>query len=822
MKASDAFLRPAQASIDSAIDAACAALAPSWPLDRFIGVNPSWGWTGRSFDDTASRLGRLSGAPLRMPRAYYRTAWDAREFGRTDLSQALAECGLRRGADEAVAALALPERQTGVLPLLSDLLDAGRDLERAPAWRDTVTHEISQFCAAYFDTCQADWHLAHDATLFAGWRATLSRDRGIALLMQAPEVAARAAALPGDARQAIAFALERLAVPPDSLDDFLAAVLLRMNGWAAWCAYLRWQARLGSMDDAHIVDLLAMRLAWECLLDDGERSAGSVWAQWQHAWQSAPPADAGPDYDAAFQRALEIAYQAKVAADLAGPGATPVAGAPAVQAVFCIDVRSEVFRRALETTAPDLRTMGFAGFFGLPISYTPLGTAAERPQLPGLLAPALRVTESLGHAPADLALARATRGVLATKKSSRAFQRLPASAFGLVETLGLGYLAKLLGRTLRASDGAASADRFAADYPADARPALCVDGTDALEQKTALASNVLGAMGLHGQVARIVLLVGHGSQSANNPHAAGLDCGACCGQTGQINARVLAGLLNESEMRRALARQGRVLPASTHFLAALHNTTTDEVRLFDTDLLPPGHAADLAALRDALGRAGRLARAERAAAVGLAGLADRPDALLRAFTARAGDWSQTRPEWGLANNAAFIVAPRSRTRNVNLHGRAFLHDYDSKADADLRVLELIMTAPMVVTHWINMQYYASTVDNLRYGSGTKVLHNVVGGHIGVFEGNGGDLRIGLPLQSLHDGEKWIHTPLRLSVFIEAPRAGIESVMRKHEPVRHLVQHQWLHLLRIDAGSGEVERYSDGQWHGIAAPVSAHV
>jgi uncharacterized protein YbcC (UPF0753/DUF2309 family) len=188
---------------------------------------------------------------------------------------------------------------------------------------------------------------------------------------------------------------------------------------------------------------------------------------------------------------------------------------------------------------------------------------------------------------------------------------------------------------------------------------------------------------------------------------------------------------------------------------------------------------------------------------------------------RTNDWAQTRPEWGLANNAAFIVAPRSRSRAINLAGRSFLHDYDWRRDADGSILELIMTAPMVVTHWINMQYFASTVDNARYGSGNKVLHNVVGGRIGVFEGNGGDLRIGLPLQSLHDGERWVHTPLRLSVFIEAPQAGIEAVMKKHEVVRHLVDNRWLHLFRIDSQTNAVEAWSSGRWQTwVAAPDSA--
>ena len=148
---------------------------------------------------------------------------------------------------------------------------------------------------------------------------------------------------------------------------------------------------------------------------------------------------------------------------------------------------------------------------------------------------------------------------------------------------------------------------------------------------------------------------------------------------------------------------------------------------------------------------------------------------------------------------------------MRLDGRSFLHDYDWHADSDGSVLELIMTAPMVVTHWINMQYFASTVDNLRYGSGNKVLHNVVGGNIGVFEGNGGDLRIGLPMQSLHDGLRWMHTPLRLSVFIEAPRAVIEKILKKHRDVRQLIENEWLFLFQIDPQGFAVNAYEHGQW-----------
>ena len=140
-----------------------------------------------------------------------------------------------------------------------------------------------------------------------------------------------------------------------------------------------------------------------------------------------------------------------------------------------------------------------------------------------------------------------------------------------------------------------------------------------------------------------------------------------------------------------------------------------------------------------------------------------------------------------------------------------MHDYDWRQDEGGGVLELIMTAPMVVAHWINLQYFTSTTDNLRFGSGNKLLHNVVGGHIGVFEGNGGDLRIGLAKQSLHDGRQWMHRPLRLQAVIEAPRAMIDEVISTHQVVRDLVHNGWLELLRMDGTPLRLERRTADGW-----------
>jgi hypothetical protein len=802
------------ATLHDSIDTACASIAPTWPLDRYIAVNPYWGLVDRPIEAADATLARRSGSHLLPPRAWFRDAFRAGSIRREDLTVAIEEAGGARTVDALVDALDAQRPEPRRLPLPSDCIDARRDLAREPAWADTITQQIGQFCAAWFDETQADWHPGRGAGLYADWRIAVRGDRGIGRLTGDPRIASRADALPADPRTAIADILSRLEVPDSERTDLLAATLMRINGWAAWCAGRRWQARLAGTDDDALVDLLAIRLAWEALLDDGTRGAGSDWARWQHALGQCPRVDADAVAanadDWLWLRALEIAWQRPLARALSGHAALAPAK-PSVQAVFCIDVRSEVFRRALEQVAPTIETSGFAGFFGLPIQYTPIGTPATRPQLPGLLAPALDATERSDDPARDAALAEARRARLAGRNAWRPFARLPGSTFTRVETLGLAGIGRLLRDAFqRGGEGSPLDATGLRGVDADLRPRLAL-GPDAAAMGAELAQRVLHALGMQRDFARLVLLVGHGSRSANNPHAAGLDCGACCGQTGEVNARALADLLNDLAVRATLAARGLSIPATTHFLAALHDTTLDEVVLHDRAQVPAGHRDELAVLERALAAAGELARRERAPALGLAHLADRPARLHAALRERARDWAQTRPEWGLADNAGFIAAPRRRTRGLALDGKVFLHDYDHRRDPDGAVLELVMTAPMVVAHWINLQYHASTVDPRRYGAGNKVLHNVVGGTLGVFEGNGGDLRIGLPWQSVHDGERFMHTPRRLSVFIEAPEAMVETVLARHAVVRNLVGNGWLHLFRIDPERGTVARWGCTGW-----------
>ncbi|MDP2027488.1 YbcC family protein [Sulfuriferula sp.] len=795
--------------IATLIETACARIAPTWPLDQFIAVNPHWGRTDLPIEHVNARLETLASLRLTMPRSYFLERWRSGCIDVAVLERAAETYGNRFDVPELVATLA---QEPLVIPMstVAGCLAPHADQHHAPAWRNVVKHQISQFCASRLDAEQADWKPHDEQALYPAWLAYMRSNRGLRLLTGVAGLSEKAGILPTDPRELVAWGLERLGLPQEQWVDYLEALLLRINGWASWCAYLRWQARLNGVDDDNIEHLLAIRLAWECLLDDGARGLSSWHHAWAHAWsrlsQRVAETQSVRQADWVWQRAQELAYQQALQTQLHSPQLARKFSA-SVQAVFCIDVRSEPLRRALEAQGDGIQTMGYAGFFGLPISFTPLGTHATRPQLPGLLAPKLQAEQTVGDAKLDADLARKRQENLAERERVKRLTLLPAAAFNAVEAVGIFAAGKLFRHLFatRSRYRAIESEGLPLLQARRLRPRVV---RMALSEQVDLAEQVLRSLSLTRDFARIVLLTGHASQSANNPHAAGLDCGACAGQSGEVNARALASILNEPEVRAGLAERGLEIPSKTCFVAGLHNTTTDDVYLFDTETLPPEQAEDIARLERWLRAACIQTRSERAPSLGLAALARDPEALHRALRARADDWAQVRPEWGLANNAALIIAPRDRTRGVDLQGRAFLHDYNWRDDPNGDVLELLMTAPMLVAHWINLQYYASTTDPRHYGSGNKVLLNVVGGSIGVFEGNGGDLRIGLPLQSVHDGQRWMHEPIRLTVVIAAPAHMVSRIVERHPKIKHLVDNRWLWLWLLEDEGNALVAYSD--------------
>lgn len=399
-------------------------------------------------------------------------------------------------------------------------------------------------------------------------------------------------------------------------------------------------------------------------------------------------------------------------------------------------------------------------------------------------------------------------------------RELRETALGHIDT------APLLKQQLKLSDtqGASFIERLRGGYrinQADARmqmERLARIGFS-LDEQVVFVSQALRAIGLTDNFSRFILVVGHGSQSENNPYESALDCGACGGNLGMFNARIFASMANKPAVRQRLREQDIHIPDDAWFIPALHNTTTDEVHLHDLDLLPSSHPVYIDRLQSGLIAACRLCAQERLPTLDPKSAALSPADAGKQVMRNAMDWSQVRPEWGLSRNAYFIIGRRSLTESMSLEGRAFLHSYDYRVDRKHRLLENILTGPLVVGQWINMEHYFSTVDNERYGSGSKVYHNVAG-RFGVMTGNLSDLRTGLPAQTVLSGGLPYHEPMRLMTVIEAPFEKVLSAINRVAVVRRLLNNGWIRVMVVDPETRQIHIHHKGQWQRHTGPADA--
>lgn len=797
-----------QIALADQIAQATTCLNEYWPLESFIALNALKGYEKVPFED-AIEIGRsLFGSEGHLKLSDYRAMYETGRINPEDLKEAFKYIkeSPRLSQEEFIELTANSS--------WSSLLDGycGTSLV------NSINELVIKWLGAYFDKTQAQFQVK-ESGLFRTWHRLVVHEKSLDLTCQWRELFA---ALPGPQLTSLAaleFLLQKIGVGEDDVIPYMRSHLIALPGWSSYLLFC--QNRQGAKE--LIVDYLAIRLFYEyCLASSWVNQSASRQGGFEKSFSRLNSLKKTDDIvvggfsgvkDASdvWQEAYEINYRNRLLDQISGNFENrQEAQGPDVQMVFCIDVRSEPVRRHLEFLST-YETLGFAGFFGMPMRFKPLGGERSLDLCPALLSPDKAVSECCSHekeAERYTSLKALGSAALLLRKKLKSFL---ATSFGLIEAFGVWSALPLSGKTLFPQG-------FTAAYAklwqvVGGEPTTSLDlSAYTLDEKIATAYGALCGTGLAGreQLAPLVVLCGHGASSQNNPYASALDCGACGGNSGRHSARLAAAILNDEEVRAGLSKEKQIsIAETTRFLACEHDTTKDTFRFFDLDNLKQFSAEQkeiFAKLQKDLELVGALVRKEREKRL--------PLSSLKGFNhpfARACDWAQNAPEWGLARNAAFVAAPRSLTRGLDLAGRTFLHSYDWKADESGKVLELIMTAPMVVAQWINSQYYFSTMDNRLLGSGSKVLHNVVG-DFGVMQGLGGDLLLGLPRQSVMSGEEVLeHEPMRLLVLLAAPVPMIDKVLSAHPAVADLVNNRWIHLVSVGDDGSFQQALGVGRW-----------
>lgn len=749
----------------------------SYPLYSFVTSNPLSGFEKEHFSEAAVEAEALFSKKSYPAASLFIQALERGEIFESEISDLLQRNDFMISIEES-------------LNQMKEL--SAKSAENKQADLDRI---LSKWLAAFLDEGLAEWEMPDkNLGFYRSWRKLAKYDTEI-LVKNETEIPASAD--------------ENLAILLNDFTESDATKIMKQHLAAlpGWTGYIKhrtdnktsWQKKypISLMDylavRLFIAKRLNIKLATNTILSTDIEKNSMLPYVWLQAWESS------------WQKKIAKTLQSNLPKINISKKPAQI---PDAQFVLCIDTRSELMRRHIEN-AGNYETFGYAGFFGIAMDYKNENTGMVTKACPPILESNFLVQE---HPKENKTLASEKwmkKVEIANFKNyffSRLKNMLP-SAFGYVEGSGLFYGISLIKRTLFSGYNYRKSNRRITEYENVYEPAIksCTNTKEeiSLNEKAAIVKSAFDLTGWKN-FAQIVVFVGHGSHSTNNPFGSSLDCGACAASPGRHNARMLAKLANSKSVQEVLKKKHQInIPSDTVFIGAEHNTTTDEIVLFDADCTHH-HNTSFQKLRKNLQLAQKTATKERFPNVKKS---------IEKAQNNANNWSETRPEWGLAKNAGLIIGPRSLTKNINLEGRCFLHSYDWELDKDGSALEGIMQGPMVVTQLINNHYYFSTVDNNGYGGGSKLTHNITG-RFGVVQGNGGDLKFGLPLESVKDSDSSMyHQPLRLSVIIHAPINRVETILHKYEHLANLINNEWIYLMVIDPDDeNKIKKYrKDKSW-----------
>lgn len=654
--------------------------------------------------------------------------------------------------------------------------------ENLPQEIEEINRQTIKWCPAFFDQGQSTIKMPNrHLGFYKSWLQLAKFDEK--LHKNFGDKIKEISSLDFSSQDAISQCLKKLNIAKSEQEKFLTLMLTTLPGWASYVKYLgEWKCEETEFNNNQI-DYLAVRLAITLL----------IWPEAKNliSWHQNIVPQQKPEIQMVAIDKNEKIYQKDLIEKLIIQSkleSEKNKKTPDAQFVFCIDVRSEPMRFALELQG-NYETFGFAGFFGIAAQIENQISKESYSSCPVLLKPKHKIVEKSSSSELELQkeIERFKKfGIV--KKFYQSLKYGFTTPFVLAEAIGVWSGGWMAFHSVAPKSAIKVKKKLNNHTGCSSKTTPFLEGLS-LEDQLASAKGALTTMGLTSNFAPIVVLCGHGSATENNAYATALDCGACGGRHGGSNAKILAAILNNTEVRKGLAYYSIFIPAQTQFIAAQHNTTTDHIELYAEE-----KKLDLEKLKFDLKAAQKINSKWRLNKMGQGASQEES---INHVEKRSANWAETRPEWGLARNAAFIVAKRSLTQNIDLDGRSFLHSYDWQIDEDGSALNLILTAPMVVAQWINSQYLFSTINNVAYGSGSKITQNIVG-KIGVMQGNASDLMHGLPLQSVfskdHDA---YHQPLRLTTIVNAPTNLIDKAVYKNEILQKLFRNKWVHIFCLD-------------------------
>lgn len=736
-----------------------------------------------------------------------------------------------------------------------------------PGTDGVVHRELIQLCSGFLDQGQALVRMPGRADGFlqavAALYAALGTEPRLAPGIAADFAATHRERTP--ARRVIEDALTFLGVTASDREAFVRATLLALPGWTGMFSRLELHPDEAEPDaPARLEDFLAVRLLIErhavrraardagVPLDfsalckfvpppagEGEAETGvrlhsiTRAAGWSSSQVAAMTTEDLALFRAEFSAYPPIArratwheayegwYRRHVLTAIAqrrtlGPRSRP--SRAEAQFVFCIDEREESIRRAVEEQGPAFETFGAAGFFGVAIDFRGLYDAEPAAHCPVVVVPDHEVHEApLYTAEGWHAARERIRGTWhaihrAAHRRSRTLvggsvlslavgpaAAVVALARVVFPRASLGWSQRLCDRLLPRPATRLASVRTTADNRSDRGKLLGFSLDEAADR----VAGTLRSIGLARDFARVIVVLGHGSTSLNNPHESAHDCGACGGRRGGANARLFAEMANRPAIRDAVRQRGIDIPADTWFVGGMHDTADDGVHYYDIELLPREQYPSFERADLVLQTARKRSAQERCRRFDDAPLGISPTAALEHVEDRAAHLAQPRPEYGHCTNACAIVGRREATRGLHLDRRAFLISYDSSIDPDAAVLERVLAAVGPVGAGISLEYYFSSVDNEVYGCGTKLPHNVTG-LVGVMNGHHSDLRTGLPLQMVE-----LHEPMRLLLIVEATPEALLHVAGRQAEVRELVVNGWVQLVSLHPETGAIAEFRNG-------------